>query len=127
VTTFGTGVDDAVKRIARTYEVRGMLLKITSYDNAAVGSGSVLNEVGGLRGRDIIDFPATDCSSTVEQPPEGWYHGDFGFRGLGPWAPPGPCRKRMGGIPTHAIGPIRLGYSAARSTLPPTAVWKARE
>lgn len=45
VTTFGTGVDQTVKRISRTYEVRGLLEKLTSYDNATVGSGSIVNEV----------------------------------------------------------------------------------
>jgi YD repeat-containing protein len=45
VTTLGTGVDGAVRRIASTFEVRGMREKITSYDNATVGSGSVVNEV----------------------------------------------------------------------------------
>jgi len=45
VTTLGTGVDSAVRRIASTFEVRGMREKITSYDNATVGSGSVVNEV----------------------------------------------------------------------------------
>lgn len=45
VTTLGTGVDDAVRRISRAYEVRGMVVNVTSYDNATVGSGSVVNEV----------------------------------------------------------------------------------
>jgi YD repeat-containing protein len=45
VTTVGTGVDGAVRRISTTYEVRGLVEKITSYDNAAVGSGNVVNEV----------------------------------------------------------------------------------
>lgn len=45
VTTFGTGVDQTVKRISRTYEVRGLLEKLTSYDIATVGSGSIVNEV----------------------------------------------------------------------------------
>ncbi|MDP1797697.1 MAG: hypothetical protein Q8K78_09460, partial [Planctomycetaceae bacterium] len=44
VTTLGSGVDNAVRRIATTYEVRGMKETITSYDNSAVGSGSVLNQ-----------------------------------------------------------------------------------
>jgi hypothetical protein len=35
----------ALKRIGRTYEVRGMIEKVSSYDNATVGSGSVKNEV----------------------------------------------------------------------------------
>jgi RHS repeat-associated protein len=45
VTTLGTGVDNAVRRIASTFEVRGMREQLTSYDNATVGSGSVVNEV----------------------------------------------------------------------------------
>jgi hypothetical protein len=40
-----TGVDGAVRRIQLTYEVRGMIEKVTSYDNATVGSGSIVNEV----------------------------------------------------------------------------------
>lgn len=44
VTTLGSGVDNAVRRIATTYEVRGMKQTITSHDNATVGSGSVLNQ-----------------------------------------------------------------------------------
>lgn len=43
-TTLGDGVDGGARRIATTYEVRGMRAKITSYDNAAVGSGSVVNQ-----------------------------------------------------------------------------------
>ena len=45
VTAFGADIDDAVKRIERTYEVRGMVAHTTSYDNATIGSGSVLNDV----------------------------------------------------------------------------------
>ena len=45
VTALGSGVDNGVLRISRQYEVRGMLSKVTSYDNATVGSGSVVNEV----------------------------------------------------------------------------------
>ena len=43
-TTFGAGVDGAVRRLSTTYEVRGMQAKLTSYDNATVGSGSIVNE-----------------------------------------------------------------------------------
>lgn len=39
-----SGVDGTVRRIATTYEVRGMKETITSYDNPAVGSGTVLNQ-----------------------------------------------------------------------------------
>ncbi len=45
VTALGSGVDGSVRRISTTYEVRGMKEKLTSYDNATVGSGSIDNEV----------------------------------------------------------------------------------
>lgn len=45
VTTLGTDIDGAVRRTSTTYEVRGMPEKITNYDNATVGSGSIVNEV----------------------------------------------------------------------------------
>jgi hypothetical protein len=43
ITTLGDGVDGAVRRIERSYEVRGMVEKITSYNSAT--SGSVVNQV----------------------------------------------------------------------------------
>lgn len=45
VVTLGTGVDGAVLRISFAYHVRGMVLTITSYDNASVGSGTIVNQV----------------------------------------------------------------------------------
>ena len=45
VTTVGTGVDNAVLRVSTTYDIRGLVDKLTSYDNATVGSGSVVNEI----------------------------------------------------------------------------------
>ena len=45
VTTLGTNIDGAVRRTSMTYEVRGMIARVTDYDNATVGSGSVVNEV----------------------------------------------------------------------------------
>jgi RHS repeat-associated protein len=45
VTTVGTGVDTAVLRIATTYEVRSLVQNRTSYDNATVGSGNIVNDV----------------------------------------------------------------------------------
>ena len=45
VTTLGTGVDGAIRRLSATFEVRGLPSKLTSYDNATVGSGAVVNEV----------------------------------------------------------------------------------
>jgi RHS repeat-associated protein len=45
ITTLGSGVDGAVRRLATRYEVRGMRVKLSSYDHATVGSGSLVNEV----------------------------------------------------------------------------------
>ena len=45
VTTFGTNVDTAVKRISTAYDVIGNVKSVTSYDNATVGSGNVVNQV----------------------------------------------------------------------------------
>jgi len=45
VTTLGTGVDGAVRRISTSYEVRSLRETLTSYDNASVGSGNIVNEV----------------------------------------------------------------------------------
>ena len=45
VTTLGSGVDSAVRRIATTFDVMGRRETITSYDNPTVGSGSIVNEV----------------------------------------------------------------------------------
>jgi RHS repeat-associated protein len=44
VTTVGSDTDDAVLRISTAYEVRGMPATVTSYDNAAPGSGTALNQ-----------------------------------------------------------------------------------
>ena len=41
----GDGFDDLVKRISMTYDSLGRVSLITQYDNATVGSGSVLNEI----------------------------------------------------------------------------------
>ncbi len=45
VTSVGSGIDNAVLRISRTYEVRGLIQNVTSYDNATVGSGNVVNDI----------------------------------------------------------------------------------
>jgi hypothetical protein len=44
VTTAGSGVDTAVLRLSTTYEVRGMAVTLTSWNNATVGSGSIVNQ-----------------------------------------------------------------------------------
>jgi RHS repeat-associated protein len=45
VTTLGEGVDGTVRRMSTDYEVRGMIASVTSYDNAAVGAGNIVNQV----------------------------------------------------------------------------------
>ena len=45
MTTLASGVDGAVRRISTTYDIRGLREKATSYDDATVGSGNVVNEV----------------------------------------------------------------------------------
>jgi RHS repeat-associated protein len=44
-TTLGSGVDATIQRISLTYEVRGLVQNITSYDNPMPGSGTVVNDV----------------------------------------------------------------------------------
>ena len=44
VTALGTGVDGAIRRLSTGYEVRGMKSKLTSWNNASVTSGDVVNE-----------------------------------------------------------------------------------
>ncbi|MCA9141760.1 MAG: RHS repeat-associated core domain-containing protein [Planctomycetales bacterium] len=45
ITTLGSDVDGVIRRLSTTYEIRGQMENATSYDNATVGSGSVVNEV----------------------------------------------------------------------------------
>jgi RHS repeat-associated protein len=44
-TTLGSGVDATIQRISRTYEVRGLVQNVTSYNNPTPGSGTVINDV----------------------------------------------------------------------------------
>ena len=45
VTTLASGVDGTVRRVSTSYTVDGQISAVTSYNNATVGSGSVVNEV----------------------------------------------------------------------------------
>lgn len=46
ITSFGSGIDQSVKRISIVYETKRLLTsKVSSYDHATPGSGTVLNEV----------------------------------------------------------------------------------
>jgi RHS repeat-associated protein len=44
VTTPGSGVDTAVRRVTRAYDFRGMVESVRNYDNASTSMGVVLNE-----------------------------------------------------------------------------------
>src|SRR5690606_35772770 len=45
VTTLGTGVSGTLRRISTSYEVRSLVEKVTCYDSATLGSGTVVNEI----------------------------------------------------------------------------------
>ena len=45
ITTLSSGVDGSVRRISTMYDASGNVKSVTSYDNAAVGSGNVVNQV----------------------------------------------------------------------------------
>jgi RHS repeat-associated protein len=45
VTTLASGFDGAVRRISTTYLSRGQVNKVTQYDNAAAGSGALVDDV----------------------------------------------------------------------------------
>jgi YD repeat-containing protein len=105
VTTLGGGVDGRVRRVGVTYDVRMLLSTVTSYDNATVGSGSVLNQVqrdyNDLRqiGHDYQAHSGTVSTSTTPRVNHGY------------WATP-PNTSRL----TYLVYPntrqVALGYSA---------------
>jgi len=81
VTTLGTGVDSAVLRIATTYEVRGMVQNVTSYDNATVGSGTVVNDVQMVYnnfGQLVTDFQSHSGAVNTSTTPNVQYAYDNG-------------------------------------------------
>jgi RHS repeat-associated protein len=45
ISTLAGGFDGAVRRISTTYLARGLVNKVTQYDNATVGSGSLVDDV----------------------------------------------------------------------------------
>ena len=67
VVSFGTGVDQAVAKIARTYNVQGQVELITSYD----GSSNVVNQVKqeyNVFGQLIADWQQHDGVVTATSP-----------------------------------------------------------
>lgn len=76
VTTLGTGVDGAIRRIASSYEVRGMRTKLTSWNGETVGSGSVVNDVQFAYndfGQVIADYQAHGGSVSTSTTPKVQY------------------------------------------------------
>ena len=61
-TALGSGVDGTVRRIGRTYDARGMVESVSSYDNPAVGLGSVpsWSVLRAARPADRLDVAAID-------------------------------------------------------------------
>jgi YD repeat-containing protein len=45
ITTLGSGVDGLIRRISTTYDDRGLITHITSYDDAEPGEGAVVNDI----------------------------------------------------------------------------------
>ena len=45
ITTLATGIDGSVRRISTVYDVVGNVRSVTSWNNATVGQGTVLNQV----------------------------------------------------------------------------------
>ena len=75
VVSFGTGVDQAVAKIAQTYNVQGQVELITSYD----GSSNVVNQVKqeyNAFGQLIADWQQHDGPVTAGSPRVGYTYTD---------------------------------------------------
>ncbi len=71
VVTVGSGVDGAVRRISSTYDVRGSIAGVATYDDPATGSGNVVNELVfeyndlGMPVREYQEHQGTKHSNTL--------------------------------------------------------------
>jgi len=66
-TTVVSGYDDRVLRISHAYDDQGRLETVTQYDNAAVGSGSVIDQVKyAYDNAGRLDFIDQDLNSAVD-------------------------------------------------------------
>ncbi len=99
VTTVGTGVDNGVLRIGRTYEVRGMVEKITSYDAAT--AGTVLGQV----------FLERDAAGFTEKE---YQEHDGGKGGSTPYVHFSRDTTATGGEFTKGLRPTSLRYPNGR-------------
>jgi len=81
VVTLGTGVVGGSLRLSTEYDSRGMVSRVTTWNNATVGSGTILNQVQNVYnefGQQTNSYPAHDGSVTVGTTPEvryNYYHG----------------------------------------------------
>ena len=99
VTDVGTGVDTAVRRISTVYSINGQVERLTSWDNAAVGNGSIVNEVRyeynqyGLLGKEYSNpVGSADMSLFTEYFYDASKSGEYftnGFRPIGVTYPSG--------------------------------------
>ncbi len=79
VVAFGDDIDQAIKRIGTSYEVRGMVATVTSYDQSGVGVGNVVNEVAyqyGNFGQLTEDSQAHSGAVTGSTPAVGYTYED---------------------------------------------------
>ena len=92
VTTLASGVDSTVRRISTTYNIVGQISAITSYNNATVGSGSVVNEIkyeydtNSLLAKEYLNpsGSATTSSKYVGYSYDATKSGEFFTKGLRP-------------------------------------------
>ena len=61
ITTPGPEIDTSILRIGKTYEVRGMIEYVTSYDESTIGTGNIVNQV--LFIYDAFGQIVRDCQS----------------------------------------------------------------
>ncbi|MEX2119699.1 MAG: hypothetical protein WD847_08900 [Pirellulales bacterium] len=72
----GDVVDGSVRRISRTYEVRGMVEHVSSHDNATVGAGNVVNDVQFVYntfGQLVTEYQEHDGAVSVSTTPKVQY------------------------------------------------------
>jgi len=66
ITTLGSGLNGAVRRISTVYDARWMASTISSWDNATVGSGAIVNQVQNTYdGWGLLERHAIDVNSAV--------------------------------------------------------------
>ena len=101
ITTVGTDIDNAVLRISTSYEVRGMPQNITSYDNATVGSGSVVNDVQrgyNAFGQLVIEYQShSGVVNTMTTPSCQYEYADGSANTIGACIRMGVCELMQGG------------------------------